>query len=107
MVREQVTARAGELKEQAAVKAGELRERAAQAAQHLEDKLPAPVKDRTAQAIGQSRAVATHLWQDKAPEPVQQKTAQGARIARDNRNLLLATAGVALTAWLVGRRHKG
>ncbi|WP_438305931.1 DUF3618 domain-containing protein [Streptomyces sp. HUAS TT11] len=107
VVKEQVTARAGDLKEQAAVTAGELKDKAAQAARHLEDKLPVPVKDRTARAIDQSRAVATQLWQDKAPEPMQQKTAQGARMARDNRSLLLAAAGVALMAWLAGRRRKG
>ncbi|MEV6113004.1 DUF3618 domain-containing protein [Streptomyces sp. NPDC052109] len=87
------------VKEQAAVKAGELKAKAAHLAHQVQDKLPDPVKGKAAQA-GQ-------LWQDKAPESVQQRTAQGARMARENRNLLLAAAGVAVVAWMVCRRRKG
>ncbi|MFG2359979.1 hypothetical protein [Streptomyces sp. NPDC048521] len=68
------------------------------------------MKDQAAQATEQARAKAAQagrLWQDKAPEPVQQKTAQGARMVRDNRNLLLTVAGVAVVAWMACRRRKG
>jgi hypothetical protein len=47
------------------------------------------------------------VWQEKAPEPVRQRTAQGAQLARDNRKVLLAAAGVAVVVWLACRRRKG
>ncbi|MFE4583639.1 hypothetical protein [Streptomyces chartreusis] len=71
--------------------------------------MPVPVKDKANQAAGQARlktAQAGQLWQDKAPEPVRQKTAQGARMARENRTLLLATTGAAALMWLAARRRK-
>ncbi|MET9915439.1 hypothetical protein ABZZ74_54240, partial [Streptomyces sp. NPDC006476] len=70
---------------------------------------PDPVKDKAAQAAGQARAKAAQagqVWHDKAPVPVQHTTAQGARLARDNRNLLLAAAGAAVLVWLACRRKE-
>ncbi|MEU6093080.1 DUF3618 domain-containing protein [Streptomyces sp. NPDC047085] len=86
--KEQAAAKAGELKEQATVKAGELKAKAAEQA-----------RAKTAQA-GQ-------LWEEKTPDPVRQKTAQGAQLARHNRKVLLAAAGVAAVVWLACRRRKG
>ncbi|WP_406723591.1 hypothetical protein WJ438_01340 [Streptomyces sp. GD-15H] len=109
-VKEQAAAKAGELKEQATVKAGELKAKAADLAHQAQDRLPDPVKDKAAQTAAQARAKAAQagqLWQEKAPEPVRQKTAQGAQLARDNRKVLLAAAGVAVVLWLACRRRKG
>ncbi|MEU6889786.1 DUF3618 domain-containing protein [Streptomyces viridosporus] len=107
---DKAAAKAGELKEQTAVKAEELKTKAAGLAHQAQDRLPDPVKDKAAQAAGQARAKAAQAgqtWQEKAPEPVRVKTAQGAQLARDNRNLLLAAAGVAVVVWLACRRRKG
>ncbi|MFF4136360.1 DUF3618 domain-containing protein, partial [Streptomyces mirabilis] len=82
-----------EVKEQVVAKAGELKAKAAQAAHSVQDKLPDQVKDKAAQTAGQVRektAQAGNVWEEKAPEPVRQQAAQGARMVRDNRKLLRA-----------------
>ncbi len=69
-----------------------------------------PRSSKAAQAAGQARAKAAevgHLWEEKAPEPVREKTARGAQLARDNRTVLVAAAGVAVLVWLACRRRKG
>ncbi|MFJ4366692.1 DUF3618 domain-containing protein [Streptomyces chartreusis] len=67
------------------------------------------VKEQATVKAGELKAKAAdlkHQAQDKAPEPVRQKTAQGARVARDNRTLLLAATGAATLVWLACRRRK-
>ena len=73
----------------------------------MQEKLPEPVKDKAARTASQARAKAAQaaqVWQDKAPEPVRARTAQGARVAQDNRGLLLAAGAALAVAWLVCRR---
>ncbi|MEU1449533.1 DUF3618 domain-containing protein [Streptomyces mirabilis] len=99
-----------EVKEQVVAKAGELRAKAAQAAHSVQGKLPDQVKDKAAQTAGQVRektAQAGSVWEEKAPEPVRQQAAQGARMVRDNRKVLLAAAGATALAWLAFHRRKG
>ncbi|MFF1285626.1 hypothetical protein ACFVY4_33685 [Streptomyces sp. NPDC058299] len=48
-------------------------------------------------------AEASRLWEEKVPEPVRAKAAKGARLARDNRTLVLAVAGAAAALWLTCR----
>ncbi|MFF1407663.1 hypothetical protein [Streptomyces sp. NPDC058294] len=52
-------------------------------------------------------AEASRLWEEKVPEPVRAKAAKGARLARDNRTLVLAVAGAAAALWFTCRRRKG
>ncbi|MFG2454723.1 DUF3618 domain-containing protein [Streptomyces sp. NPDC048512] len=55
--------RAGQLKEQAVVKAAELKIQAAKSASQVQDKLPAPVKEKAAQAAAQARTAAAKAGQ--------------------------------------------
>ncbi|SEF17283.1 DUF3618 domain-containing protein [Streptomyces sp. Ag109_O5-10] len=79
-VKEQAAVKGGQLKEQAVVKAGELKVKAVDVAHRAQERLPGPVRDRTA---------------------------QGARPARDKRAALVAVAGAAVVVWMVCRRVKG
>ncbi|MFE5402693.1 DUF3618 domain-containing protein [Streptomyces sp. NPDC056580] len=99
-VKDQAAVKAGELKERAALKAGQARAAAAQAVSRVQEKLPDPVREQAAQVAGQ----AGQVWEEKVPEPVRARTAQGARMARDNRGLVLAAAGAVTVLWLMCRR---
>ncbi|MEU5315052.1 DUF3618 domain-containing protein [Streptomyces sp. NPDC021562] len=79
-VKEQAAVKGGQLKEQAAAKAGELRAKAVDVA---------------------------HQTQERLPEPVRDRTVQGARLAQDNRKVLLTVAGAAVVVWMACRRMKG
>lgn len=57
------------------------------------------VRDKAAQAGG--------VWEEKAPEPLRQHAAQGARLARENRALIVAAVGAVAVVWLVSRHRKG
>ncbi|MEH0554328.1 DUF3618 domain-containing protein [Streptomyces sp. B21-101] len=94
--------KAAELKEQAGAKATHLseqaRSKAAEAAHALEEKVPAPVKDKAVAAAGQVRTraeQAEQLWQDKAPEPV-----------RDHRKAVIGLAAAATLVFLFLRRGR-
>ncbi|MEU8788296.1 DUF3618 domain-containing protein [Streptomyces sp. NPDC048643] len=109
-VKARVQHRAGRLKEQAAVTAGELRARAAKANSRVQDRLPVPVKEKAVQAAGQARAVAARagrMWEEKAPASLQQTTARSARLARDNRTVLVTAVAGVTVLWLVSHGRKG
>ncbi|MFD5814180.1 DUF3618 domain-containing protein [Streptomyces sp. NPDC127038] len=109
-VTEQAREKTAAVAEQAVARAEELGATAARAAHAVQDKVPGPVRDGAAQAVGQVRSKAAQagdMWQEKAPEPLRRQTAQGARLARENRTLVLAAAGTAVIIWLAARHRKG
>ncbi|MEU2421025.1 DUF3618 domain-containing protein [Streptomyces sp. NPDC007851] len=90
-VRARARQKGAELKEQAAVKGGLLKEQAALKAGELKTKA----------------ARAGRTWQDRAPESVRRTAARGARLARDDRKVLLAVAGATVVVWVACRRVEG
>ncbi|MFE9401730.1 DUF3618 domain-containing protein [Streptomyces sp. NPDC006530] len=96
--------RATELKEQVGTRVAVLSDEVKAAAQVVQEKLPAPVKERAAAAGEQLSASAGRLWRDKAPDAVRDRVARGARSAREHSTVLFAVAG-ATGAWLLLRRR--
>ncbi|MFF8537526.1 DUF3618 domain-containing protein [Streptomyces sp. SAS_267] len=99
--------KAGHLKERAVVIADEVKARAATVTSRAGDKLPGSVKDKAAQASGRVRVTAGQagrMWEERAPVPLRQTAARSARLARDNRTVLLVAAAGVTVLWLAGRR---
>ncbi|MFJ1869243.1 hypothetical protein ACIOD1_32110 [Streptomyces sp. NPDC088097] len=103
------------MKEVAAGKASlvvdQIREKAGQAAQLVQEKLPDPVREKTAQAAAQAWDTATRAGQyavDKTPDPLLEKAGRAATVARANRTPLLAAGAVIVALSLVlVRRSRG
>ncbi|MEV7729699.1 DUF3618 domain-containing protein [Streptomyces sp. NPDC087917] len=103
------------MKEVAAEKASlvvdQIREKAGQAAQLVQEKLPDPVREKTAQAAAQAWDTATRAGQyavDKTPDPLLEKAGRAATAARANRTPLLAAGAVIVALSLVlVRRSRG
>ncbi|WP_406840488.1 hypothetical protein ACICHK_37820 [Streptomyces sp. AHU1] len=52
-------------------------------------------------------ARAGRMREDEVSQPTRQKMFLGAQVVRENRDLLLAAAGVAVASWVAVRRGKG